>query len=359
MAKRQIKAGTYNVTFGKAGYSELKDLLRKRKYGKVFILVDENTSHHCLPRLHAHVPSLTSAELLTVRSGEQYKNMDVTGQVWERLSVLGADRHSLLLNLGGGVIGDMGGFAAATFMRGIDFVQIPTTLLSQVDASVGGKLGIDLGPLKNIVGVFSDPRLVIVDTAFLSTLPPDQILSGYSEILKHGLIADRKYWEECILADPLKHLPEETIFRSVKIKSTIVRKDPREKGLRKFLNFGHTIGHALESYSLEQDMNPLLHGEAVAAGMVCALHLSVKRTGMKKQVSETVARQLLSRYKLRNFNKFDETRVLELMRHDKKNKDGQFRFVLLKDIAKPVADVKCNAALVKEAFRFYRELAEV
>ena len=145
----------------------------------------------------------------------------------------------------------------------------------------------------------------------------------------------------------------------MKIKASIVRKDPREKGPRKFLNFGHTIGHALESFSLEQDMNPLLHGEAVVAGMVCALHLSVKRAGLKKQSAEAWGKQLLSKYKLRNFNKFDETRVLEIMRHDKKNKEGQYRFVLLKDIARPVADVKCTAALVREAFRFYRELAEV
>lgn len=355
MGSKVIKAGSYNVGFGKPGYSLLKALLRSKKYSRIFILVDENSHDHCLPRLIAHVPALTGSEFVEIESGERNKNIDISKELWLALSDMNADRRSLLINLGGGVIGDMGGFVASTYMRGIDFVQIPTTLLSQVDASVGGKLGIDLGPLKNLVGVFQDPSMVLIDSAFLSTLPHRQILSGFAEVLKHGLIADRKYFIQCAEADPLGDLKEEWIMHSVRIKAGIVKKDPREAGPRKFLNFGHTIGHALESFSLESEGLSLLHGEAVAAGMICAAYLSYKRAGLKKENLKFITDRLSAFYKLQNFNKFDEHRVLELMRHDKKNVDGQYRFVLLKDIGVPVADVKCTAAIVKESFRYYRD----
>ncbi|MCC7303611.1 MAG: 3-dehydroquinate synthase [Bacteroidia bacterium] len=350
-----IRTGTYSVGFGKTGYSLLKQVLRSKKYSRIFLLLDENSHDHCLPRFIAHLPAIAGAEFIEIGSGEKNKNIDITRQLWHTLSDMGADRKSLLINLGGGVIGDMGGFVASTYMRGIDFIQVPTTLLAQVDASVGGKLGIDLGPLKNLVGTFRDPAMVLIDSSYLSTLPHRQILSGYAEILKHGLIADAEYFNTCSSSDPLGSLDETTIRRSVQIKAAVVKKDPKEQGPRKFLNFGHTVGHALESFSLESDTAELLHGEAVAAGMICAAYISSRRTGLDRKSLSFITDRISGIYKLRNFNKFDEHRVLELMLHDKKNVDGQYRFVLLKEIGNPVADVKCTAAMVKESFRYYRD----
>jgi 3-dehydroquinate synthase len=255
-------------------WSAFRKSLEKVRPSSVFILVDENTEKFCLPYLFEHLTE--RAEVISIPSGEVYKNIETCQFVWSRLVKGGADRQSLVINLGGGVIGDLGGFCAATYMRGIRFIQVPTTLLSQVDASVGGKLGVDFMGYKNMVGLISDPAGVFIFTDFLRTLPADQFRSGYAELLKHGLIADRETWEDLSKKKNFNGLDtEEMIYQSLMIKKTVTEQDPNEKGLRKILNFGHTIGHAVESYWM-QSRTPLLHGEAIAIGMVGEAYLSYR-----------------------------------------------------------------------------------
>ncbi len=355
-----VNAGSYKIHLGDRSFSELKMLLAERKYSAVFILVDENTFSHCYPLLLSKISSLKSAILLRVQSGETNKTIETCVALWEKLAEEGADRHSLLINLGGGVIGDLGGFVAATYLRGIDFVQVPTTLLAQVDASVGGKLGVDMGPVKNQVGVFASPEMVMIAPAFLTTLPERELLGGYAEVIKHALIRDAKYWDKVLDLAGLRTadtLP--MILRSVQIKTEVVKRDPAESGLRKILNFGHTVGHAFESFSLENDTSPMIHGEAVATGMVAEAWLSWKKKLLSKEELQEISSFLMHTYKSWNFNKFDEKRVLELMKYDKKNRAGKFRFSLLKGIGRAVFDVECSATQVRDSIEYYRDQAGI
>src|ERR1700758_1124811 len=259
--------------------TELADFVKKGNYSRFFVLTDENTGKHCLPVLREHIDELDNYDIIEINAGEESKSIDFCVGVWKMLIDFGADRQSLLINLGGGVISDMGGFAASTFKRGIDFVHVPTTLLSQVDASVGGKTGIDLDNIKNIIGTFTQPKAVFIEHEFLRTLPPRQILSGLAEMLKHGLIADATYWNELKYSD-LDNPSAALVYHSIEIKNKVVIADPHEKGIRKSLNFGHTVGHAIETYSLMNDKDPLSHGEAIAVGMICEAYISHQRTGL-------------------------------------------------------------------------------
>ena len=342
----------------------MNKLLRSTEFknSKLFVLADKNSLKFCYPLLLKNVVRVKQAEIIEIESGEENKNIEVCRNIWLTLSELGADRKSVLINLGGGVIGDMGGFVAATFKRGISFINVPTTLLSQVDASVGGKLGIDLNNLKNEIGVFGNPEAVFVYPPFLRTLPYREYLSGYAEIIKHALIADKNYWNEIFnngLQPPSSTELENIISHSIEIKNKIVKQDPKEKGLRKILNFGHTIGHAMESKSFEGDEYKLLHGEAIIAGMLCEAYLSVKKAGLPKNELNEITSFLLDTFKPINFNKFDETRLLELMKHDKKNTKGEINFTLLNSIGKAAFDKKCSIQLIKEALRYYREEAKL
>src|SRR5690606_17356227 len=258
---KEKKSNTYSVYFERQ-FNALREFLNKNTYSKIFILTDRNTSEHCLPVVTSLMPELTAYDLIEIDPGEENKNIDFCIGIWKMMLDFGADRKSLLINLGGGVVTDMGGFAASTFKRGLDFVQIPTTLLSQVDASVGGKTGIDMDGVKNIIGTFTQPKAVFINTTFLTTLADKQVVSGFAEMVKHGLIYDKNYFEELKSID-LRQIDDSFIVRSVEIKNDVVTGDPTEKGLRKILNFGHTIGHAIESYSLAHDSFPLLHGEAI------------------------------------------------------------------------------------------------
>jgi 3-dehydroquinate synthase len=361
MKIRTLSAAGYPIHIGKDVFRELNRMLNysELKRSAIFVLVDENSLKHCYPVLLRQVKRLKEAELIEVESGEENKNIDVCTNIWSALSSLGADRHSVLINLGGGVIGDMGGFAAATFKRGITFVNIPTTLLAQVDASVGGKLGIDLDNLKNEVGLFTDPAAVFIYPEFLSTLSQRQMLSGFAEIVKHALIADRKYWQEIRDASPDESL-EAFIIRSVEIKNSIVKKDPKEKGLRKVLNFGHTIGHAIESWSLEGGGVQLLHGEAVAIGMVCEAWLSAKRCGLHKSLLNEITSYILRTFKTVRLDKFDDLRLIELMKHDKKNNSrDKINFTLLSEIGSAETDRICSVEEIKGSLRYYREQANL
>jgi len=355
-----IKAGDHSIYIGNDVFTELKQFLNANyKSGNYFILVDENTRKYCLPDLLAHVKVLDGAEVIELHSGEEDKNIASCMQVWKALGQNGADRKTLMINLGGGVISDLGGFAASVFKRGIDFINVPTTLLAQVDASVGGKTGIDFGNLKNEIGLFNDPKAVFIYPCYLNSLSERQLLSGFAEIIKHSLICDRVYWEKLKLADVTDASTlSGLIAHSVEIKNNIVTQDPKEQGLRKTLNFGHTVGHAIESYFLER-ANTLLHGEAVAIGMICESYLSYKKVKLNHAELDEITEFIFSMFKTVALEQFDEHRLIELMRHDKKNLKGEINFTLISKIGLAETDKTCTIDLIKESFRYYREQVNI
>jgi 3-dehydroquinate synthase len=266
----------------------------------------------------------------------------------------GAERNSLLINLGGGVITDMGGFAASTFKRGIDFVQVPTTLLSQVDASVGGKTGIDMDHVKNIIGTFTQPKAVFIDILFLKTLDHNQLVSGYAEMIKHGLIADKEYFDQLKVSDPVNiDLP--AVYRSVEIKNEVVTEDPYEKGRRKTLNFGHTIGHAVETCSLTKKTHPLLHGEAIAVGMICEAYLSHKLNGLSADELQEISDVITSIFPSSVISGTN-AELLAVMQNDKKNEQQRIGFALLNKIGACDFNIFIDEDLIIESLDFYRNL---
>lgn len=359
----EIKSADYSVYISRDITKEINAFFKASpvRYSKLFILVDENSFRNCYPQLVEHVGLFKDAELIEIESGEENKNLDVCLQIWSTLSELGADRKSLFINLGGGVIGDMGGFIASTFKRGIDFINIPTTLLAQVDASVGGKVGIDLNHLKNEIGVFNNPKAVFVNSNFLSSLDKRQLLSGFAEIIKHALIADAEYWKKVVKVN-LKDLEalDKLIETSVKIKNKVVTQDPHEYGIRKSLNFGHTIGHAIEAYSLEEaDGGPLLHGEAVAIGMICEAYLSHRLCGFSKGQLEEVTDFILNKFPDLTIDHMDQQHLIELMGHDKKNEKGLINFSLLSEIGTCEINKTAHPDQILEALTFYSEQLEL
>ena len=355
---KKVKALSYQVEIGDISESGLSKILGGTKYKNagIFILVDENTLQHCLPKLIATHPSLKDAEVIEIESGEQHKNIEVTANIWRVLAELNATRSSLIINLGGGVITDMGGFIASTFKRGIDFINIPTTLLSQVDASIGGKTGVDLDGLKNLIGVINNPEAVYVDPDFLRTLPKNEIISGFGEIIKHGLIQDKTYWE-VIKNIEYKSVADyaQLIYRSIDIKNDIVIDDPTEKNVRKLLNFGHSVGHAIETYSLESEFTSLLHGEAIAIGMICESYISYKKRLLKKDELDEIVDFILPIYPKFIMNEITYNRILEIMKNDKKNRGKEFNFTLLKGIGNGVHDKTATANEIIDSLNFYQK----
>lgn len=350
-----ITTSTYAVHFNDKAYEALNDHLKKSNYSKIFVLVDENTHNCCLPKFLSKIEGDYDFEIIEIEEGEINKNIATCTQVWEVLSELNADRKSAMINLGGGVVTDLGGFVASCFKRGIDFINVPTTLLSMVDASVGGKTGVDLGALKNQVGVINQPQIVVVDSSFLNTLDQRQLNSGYAEMLKHGLISDANYWETLKSISGFENL-DKHILTSVSIKNKVVQQDPTEQHLRKILNYGHTLGHAVESYFLESEEHELLlHGEAIAIGMILEGYLSFKLTGLDQNDLEDIKHTFLERYKKVSFGRKDIDTILSLLKFDKKNTHGNINFVLLKSIGEPAIDVKVTSELLEEAFAYYAE----
>ncbi len=337
-------------------FIELSSFLAQGNYSKIFFLADTNTEEKCLPLLTASLKNLPEYDIIEVDPGEENKNIDYCIGIWRMLLDFGADRNSLLINVGGGVVTDMGGFAASTYKRGIDFVQVPTTLLAQVDASVGGKTGIDMAGVKNIIGTFTQPKAVFICTDFLKTLDNRQIISGFAEVIKHGLIYDRAYFELLKEAGPLNISPE-LIHRSVEIKNEVVLADPLEHGLRKILNFGHTIGHAIESYSLLHDKkHALLHGEALAIGMICEAYLSNRHNNLGSAELDRIVvyiREVFPGYKL-SINSYPD--LLELMQNDKKNNNENIGFSLLQQIGKCTFNHYLDVGQIKESLDFYVDL---
>lgn len=350
-----LKASLNPVLYAENAYSRLNEFLNKSNPSKVFVLVDSNTHEHCLASFLQQLDNTVETEVIEIEAGEEFKNLQTCEGVWNALSELEADRKSLLINLGGGVVTDLGGFVASAFKRGITFINIPTTLLAMVDASVGGKTGVDLGNLKNQIGVINQPEMVLIDTQYLSTLPQEEMRSGLAEILKHGLIASESYWKKVSNLDRLDISDLEGIIReSVEIKKEVVTKDPYEKNLRKTLNFGHTLGHAIESYCLTHpEKKKLLHGEAIAAGMILESYLSSELQNFPASKLENISRVIWNLYGRESYSAEDIREIKALMRFDKKNERGNINFVLLEDIGKPVIDIVVSDDLINKAFDYY------
>lgn len=335
---------------------ELQQFLVQSGYDRLFVVTDTNTLRCCYP-LVEDVPALKGAPVITVEASDMHKNVESLAHIWKQLSDGGATRHSMLLNLGGGMVTDMGGFAGATFKRGIATVNVPTTLMASVDAAVGGKTGINFNGLKNEIGAFYPPRCVFIDCNFLRTLDRANILSGYAEMIKHGLISDDDIYSATLSYDidsgdyaRLNAL----VAQSVAVKERVVAMDPKEKGIRKALNFGHTVGHAYESLSFAKD-TPLLHGHAVAAGIVSELFLSHKACGFPMEKLSSIVGFIKEYYPPFVFSCKDYDTLYEFMTHDKKNEGGMINFTMLGG----VGDVRIDCHLKKEdvmaSFDFYRE----
>ena len=345
-----------HIIFTQDACHTLSEALEEWSYDRLFVLADDTTAQLCLPRLQDAL-RVCNAELIAVRTGDTHKNIETLTRVWTFLSQHGATRRSLLVNVGGGMVTDLGGFAASAFKRGINFVNIPTTLLAMVDASAGGKTGVNLNGLKNEVGAFCNAKQVIVDASFLHTLDHKNLCSGFAEMLKHSLLHSRESWAELLTFDlqepDLKQL-QNLIKKSVEVKRRIVREDPHETGLRKALNLGHTAGHAIESLAMTEN-NPVLHGYAVAWGLVCELYLSCKHLNFPHDFMLQTARFIKQHYGVFTFNCKQYDRLYELMTHDKKNENNIINFTLLNDIG----DIRINRQATKDdifdMLDFYRE----
>lgn len=345
-----------SVYYNSGSWKAFNKGLEKINPTKVFVITDTNTKKLCIPLFLDNYLFQITPNILEIPEGETHKNIQTCLFLWNELSEKGADRDSLIINLGGGVVTDLGGFVASTFKRGIEFINIPTSLLAMVDASVGGKNGVDLGLIKNQVGVINNPIMVIIDIQFLRTLPNNQKTSGYAEMLKHGLIHSKEYWNK------IKHLNEskiedieELLWESVLIKNDIVTKDPFEKELRKTLNYGHTLGHAIESYSLSKNnLKPLLHGEAIAIGMILTTFISNKVLGFPEDTLKDISSSILKKFLKVSFSKLDINEIIKLLIYDKKNTKGKVLFVLLQDIGNPKINCEVPNEYIIEAFDYYK-----
>lgn len=349
---KKIELTDYDIIFDDT-LSSLPTFIENKKYSQVFVLVDENTKLYCIPVLKNVLYDFITIE---TKSGEINKNLSTCEIIWQQLIEHNADRKAVVINLGGGVIGDMGGFAASCYKRGIDFINIPTTLLSQVDSSIGGKLGIDFKYGKNLIGLFQNPKLVLVSSQFLKTLPQRQFINGWSEIIKHALINDKTQWLHYKNIDILNCDMNDIVYHSLQIKKAVVEEDPFEKGLRKILNFGHTIGHAIEAYSLEHDEIPLLHGEAIAIGMICESYLSVKKCGLTKEELSDITQLILKHFPKHHIQNYDTEKMFTSMLIDKKNNDGKILAALLQSIGNCVYDIEITKPEILESLNYYNSL---
>lgn len=350
----EILSNGHRIHFD-SGLEPLQAFLSDQKYSKIFVFTDGNTSEACLPVFQSMLGDFSTFDLIETDPGEENKNIDFCIGIWKTLLDFEADRKSLMINLGGGVITDLGGFVASTYKRGIDFINIPTTLLSMVDASVGGKTGIDVDNVKNMVGTFSLPQAVFIESEFLKTLPEKELLSGFAEMIKHGLIMDKAYFEALKGID-YRTITAAQIFRSVEIKHEVVTVDPLEKGLRKILNFGHTIGHAVESYALSNDAKPLTHGEAIAIGMICEAFLSVKYSGLSEQALEEITTYISSVYPAYQITEESFEAILALVKTDKKNEHGYVMFSLISAIGKCEYNCKVTDEDLLEGLKYFNQV---
>jgi 3-dehydroquinate synthase len=346
-----------NIVFSQDIEAELRKIVQKYPSGKLFLFTDRSVASHCLSLIQ-NVLCEFSIQIVTIAPGEENKNIQSVLQIWDFLSNNGADRKSLLINIGGGMLTDLGGFAASTFKRGLDFVNIPTTLLAQVDASLGGKTGFNFNGLKNEIGVFMEPNTVIINTNFLKTIDRKNFLSGYAEMLKHGLIHSREHWDELMnfdIEDIDYEALQEIIAHSVAVKEKHVLNDLTEQNIRKALNFGHTIGHAFESYALKSG-KPILHGYAVVYGMIAELYLSVKKCGLKMEDLKTISDWMVKKYGKFEIHENDFEPLYQLMTHDKKNEGKRINFTLIPEIGKVEINVDCPKESIIEALNYYKTI---
>ncbi len=349
-----IPSDGYSIYFNEAGYEALNSHLEEQNYSSIFVLVDTNTNEFCLPALLALMATEIPIEIIEIEPGEELKSVAACHEIWQILTDLGADRKSVVINLGGGVITDLGGFVASTFKRGIDFINIPTTLLGMVDASVGGKNGIDLGNLKNQIGTITSPKMVLIDPVYLHTLPQREMRSGLAEMLKHGLIADKSYWERFLELSKLDFDDfDELIYESIMIKNHIVMQDMTEDGIRKTLNFGHTIGHAIESHFIASG-KPILHGEAVAAGMILESQISMRKHLLPAADYIEIKTTIKEIFPDLAFNDEDVASIMDLLIHDKKNEYGNISFSLLEYIGSAIIGQSADNELIMNAFKDYK-----
>jgi 3-dehydroquinate synthase len=324
--------------------------------GKIFILTDANTHEKCLPVLLQSCQDLQPDAIWKVAAGEASKSIDTVNTLYYQLLQARAGRNDLLLNLGGGVVSDLGGFIAASYLRGIRYINIPTSLIGQADAAIGGKAAIDIGPLKNQAGFFHPPVAVLIDPIFLETLPSDHRRSGMAEIVKMILISGGALWNriqkagatKCCTLKPDDPFLHKLLLHAVKEKNALITRDYRERNVRKRLNFGHTVGHALESWSLKSGA-PMHHGDAVAAGMACAVSLSAMKTGLPPATRDALIRFMLEGFIIPSIQPRDYDELLGIMEHDKKTVNGRYRFTLLKEIGKPVLNAECSREEVVNA----------
>ena len=347
-----IKAKGYSVVISNTALKTASAFLAKARYSGYFILCDENTLQECLPFLINSCPELARAQIIEIESGEASKAMTICEPIWQTLIENQADRRTLLINLGGGVVSDLGGFIASVYKRGIDFINIPTSLLAMADASVGGKTGIDFYGIKNVIGSFACPKAVFVNPGFLSTLPEKHYQNGLAEVFKIALVSNKVFWNELRYG---KKKPEELVTKSIILKNNIVLRDPFDQGRRKMLNFGHTIGHAIEALTLGS-AHELLHGEAVLAGMIMESHLAFQKKLIPKTVLVEVSTVLRSAFTLKNINGLAFDKILDQLGNDKKTIHHKIQFALITGIGTCRVDVTATAAQIKKAVSYYNQL---
>lgn len=332
---------------------DIGELLKNYAQNKIFVISDSNTCDLCFPKI-AEV-FVNEPHIIKINAGEKNKNLQTTEQIWVEMLKNDADRKSLVINLGGGMVTDIGGFAASTFKRGIDFINIPTSLMAMVDASIGGKNGINLYNFKNQIGLFNLPLKTIICKDFLTTLPQRELISGYAEMIKHGLLWSKKTWSKLRNIDP-KNIDYEyleiLIRESVEIKTHFVEQDFKENGLREALNFGHTIGHAIESFFIGQNID-ILHGEAVAVGLIVETFLSNKVLSFDIKSLFQVIEYIASFFPSFKIEFKDYMQLIRIMEKDKKNKGGQIRFTLLKNFGEFALNQTCTIEDIIEGFNFY------
>lgn len=352
MAKKNT---THPVHIGPKVIKSLNTFLNKNTYSSYFILCDSNTLENCLSFIISSCPVLKEAEVIETEPGEDSKDISVVAHIWQTLADFGADKKALLINLGGGVISDLGGFAASTYKRGIDFINIPTSLMAMADASVGGKTGINFSGIKNSIGTITQPKAVFIHTAFLHTLPKKHLANGYAEIYKVALIRNKPLFNQ-ICHQIISHKsPWDTLVKtSVDLKKKIVEKDPLEKGLRKILNFGHSAGHAIESLYLEKG-RPLFHGEAVALGMCIESHIAWQKKRITKAQLQQIEKGLQLNFQLPELSITDQERILYYLKQDKKNSHAEFLFALLKGIGGCDFNIKVKSTELNKAFDYYNK----
>jgi len=359
MEQTIVNSNNYSIFIGNEAFETVRSYLHQYEFkeNKIFLLVDENSRKYCLPRLMSNIQLFQHVHILEVPSGEDIKNLTICRRLWQELTDNKADRDSVLINLGGGAISDLGGFVASTFKRGIRYVNIPTTLLAMVDASVGGKVGIDMDGLKNHIGLFSNPQAVFVIPEFLDTLPERQFKTGFAEVIKHSLIYEKQYWED-LSEKSFSEIKDwrEIIEWCIEIKNYFVTEDPLDRGFRKVLNFGHTVGHAIETFSLQNDDDVISHGESVAIGLVCESYISQKMAGLSMEQFEDITRYVSQNFDHYPFRSENFDFVLDSIRHDKKNSGNNVNFTLLTSIGNSLINQVIEINIIRESLIYYHNI---